>query len=141
MSDFVSTRRPIGSEATYLLNLLCYRQLNGVGDELGVLLDDLLDALLLEVLELVLLQVKADLGTTAEGRVDGVEGDGEGTASSGLPDILLIVVVLGDDLHTIGDEVRRVETDTELADHGDIGTGAERLHEALRRDQQSATIE
>ena len=106
-----------------------------------MLLHDLLDALLLEVLELVLLQVKADLGTTAEGRVDGVEGDGEGAASSGLPNVLLIVVVLGDDLHTIGDEVRRVETDTELADHGDIGTGAERLHEALRRDQQSATIE
>ena len=128
-------------QSTNLLDLLRDNELDRVGDELGVLLHDLLDALLLEVLELVLLEVEADLGTAAEGRVDGVEGDGEGAASSGLPDILLIVVVLGDDLHTIGDEVRRVETDTELADHGDIGTGAERLHEALRRDQQSATIE
>ena len=96
-----------------------------------MLLHDLLDALLLEVLELVLLQVKADLGTTAEGRVDGVEGDGEGAARSGLPDVLLIIVVLRDDLHALGNKVRGVETDTELANHGNIGARLERLHETL----------
>ena len=36
-------------------------------DELGVLLEDVLN-LLLEVLEVILLHVKADLGTTAKGR-------------------------------------------------------------------------
>ena len=105
---------------TYLLNLLRYRQLNGVGDELGVFLDDVLDALLLDVLGLVLLEEQADLSTTAERRVDGVGGDGEGTAGSGLPDVLLIVVVLRDNLHALGDEVGRVETDTELADHRNV---------------------
>ena len=117
---------------TYLLDLLRHRQLNGVRNELGVLLDDVLDALLLKVLELVLLEEQADLGTTAERRIDSVRGDGEGTARSGLPDVLLIVVVLRDDLDALGDEVGRVETDTELADHGNVGTRTQGLHEALQ---------
>ena len=96
-----------------------------------MLFNDILDALLLKVFELVLLHEEADFGTTAERRVDGVGGDGESSTGGGLPDVLLVVVVLGDDLHTLGDEVRGVETDTELTDHGDIGTGLERLHEAL----------
>ena len=96
-----------------------------------MLLDDLLDALLLEVLKLVLLEVETDLGTTAKRRVDGVGSDGEGATSSRLPDVLLVVVVLGNDLHTLGDEIRGVETDTELTNHGNIGAGAESLHEAL----------
>ena len=105
--------------------------MNGVGDELGVLLDDVLDLLLLEVLELVLLEEEADLGTTAKVGVDSVGGDGEGASSSGLPDVLLVVVVLGDDLDALGDEVGGVETDTELTNHRDVGTGRECLHEAL----------
>ena len=67
----------------------------------------------------------------ADGRVDGVEGDGERSAVCGLPDVLLIVVVLADGLHTLGDEVRRVETDTELTDHGIVSAGAESRFEAL----------
>ena len=58
-----------------------------------MLLDDLLDLLLFEVLELILLEVQTDVGTTPEGRVDGVGGDGEGSASSGLPAVLLVIVV------------------------------------------------
>ena len=83
-----------------------------------MLLHDILDLLLLEVLELILLHKESDLGTTANGRVDGVEGDSEGFAGSGVldVDVLLIVVVLGDDLHTLGDEVRGVESDNELTD-------------------------
>jgi hypothetical protein len=46
-----------------------------------MLLDDVLDLLLLQVLELVLLEVETDLGTTAERRVDGVSGDGESVAT------------------------------------------------------------
>ena len=118
-------------QRTYLLDLLRHRQLNGVRDELGVLLDNILDALLLEVLELVLLEVEADLGTTAERWVDGVGGDGEGATGGGLPDVLLVVVVLRDDLHALGDEVRGVEADTELANHRDVGAGAEGFHETL----------
>ncbi|KAG6843559.1 hypothetical protein C0991_004524, partial [Blastosporella zonata] len=83
------------------------------------------------VLKLVLLEVELDLSTTAKGRVDGVLSDGEGTASSRLPDVLLVVIVLGDDLDTLGNEVGRVETDTELSNHGDVRAGAESLHEAL----------
>ena len=99
-----------------------------------MLLDDLLDALLLKVLELVLLEVETNLSTTSEWRVNGVRGDGEGATGGRLPNVLLVVVVLGDDLHALGDEVCGVETDTELTNHGNVGTGAESLHEALESD-------
>lgn len=101
-----------------------------------MLLDDVLDALLLEVLKLVLLEVEADLSTTAKRGVDGVGGDGESTTSGRLPDVLLVVVVLGDNLHTLGDEVCRVETNTELSNHGNVGARAESLHEALLENGQ-----
>ena len=78
---------------TDLLNLLGHRELDGVGDELGVFLDDLLDLLLLKVLELIFFEEEADLSATSKG-VAVVWGDGESTASRGLPDVLLIVVVL-----------------------------------------------
>jgi hypothetical protein len=96
-----------------------------------VLLHDVLDLLLLQVLQLVLLEVKTNLGTMAKGRVDGIGGDGERATGRGLPDVLVIVIVFRDDLHTLGDEVREVETDTELTDHGNVSTGAQSLHEAL----------
>ena len=86
-----------------------------------MLLDDLLNALLLEVLSLVLLKVEADLGTTAKRGVNGIRRDGEGTAGRRLPDVLLVVIVLLDDLYALGDEVRRVEADTELANHRNVG--------------------
>ena len=120
------------NDKTHLLDLLRHSELDRVGDELGVLLDNLLDLLLLDVLELVLFEVEADLSTTADGRVDGIGGDGEGATRSRLPDILLVVVVLGDDLDALGDEVCGVETDTELSNHRDIGAGCESLHETLK---------
>ncbi len=49
------------------LDLLGDDELDGVGDELRVLLDDLADALVLEVLLLVLLEEEAHLGTAADG--------------------------------------------------------------------------
>ena len=90
-------------------------------------LDDFLDLFLLEILELVFLQVHADLGTATERGVDGVGGDGEGTASGRLPDVLFVVVVLRNDLNALGNEIGRIETDTELTNHGDISTRAEGL--------------
>ena len=108
----------------YLLNLLRNGELDRVRNELGVLLHDVLDPLLLKVLKLIFLEVKANLGTTAERRVDGVSGDGEGTTSGRLPDVLLIIVVFGDDLHALGDKVCRIETDTELPNHRNIRTSA-----------------
>ena len=98
---------------------------------LRVLLDDVADAALLEVLDLVLLEVEAQLGTAAERGVGLVERDGEGSAGRRRPDVLLIVIVLGDHLHPLGHEVRRVETDTELADHADVRARRQRLHERL----------
>jgi hypothetical protein len=79
-----------------------------------VFLNNLLDSLLVEVLLEVLLQEELHRGTSAEFGSLGVLGDGECTTSGRLPDVLLVIVVLGGDLHSLGNEVRRVETDTEL---------------------------
>lgn len=114
-----------------LLLLLLDVEVNGVGDELGVLLDNLLDLALVQVVELLILEVEDDLGTAANLLTLGIGGDGEGTTGTGLPHILLIVVVLGDDLNLVGDQVCGVETDTELTDHGDVGTCGQGLHELL----------
>ena len=96
-----------------------------------MLLDELADGLLLEELLLIGLDAEDDLGTTTKRLV--LRGaDGEGTTGGGLPDVLVVVVVLGDDGDLVGDEVGGVETDTELTDHRDIGgTGLESLHEGL----------
>jgi hypothetical protein len=111
-----------------------------------VLLDNLLDPLLLEVLLQVVLHEELHGGTSAETFTLGVLGDGEGSTGGRLPNVLLVVVVLGGDLHLLGDKVRRVKTDTELTylsalaklldfkqltNHGDISTGRESLHECL----------
>ena len=113
-----------------LLGGLLGVELDGEADELGVLLDEVLDALLLEVLGHVLLEVEDDAGTTADGGLGGGD-DGEGSAGLGAPGVGLVVVVLGGDLDLVGDEVGRVETNTELSDHGDVGSGGEGLHEGL----------
>ena len=71
------------------------------------------------------------LGTTAKRLTLGVGNDAEGTTGGGLPDVLLIIVVLGDDSDAVGNEVSRVETDTELTNHGNIGTSRQSLHKLL----------
>lgn len=114
-----------------LLGLLLDVEVDGVRDELGVLLDNLLDLALVQVLGLLILEVEDDGGTTAELLTLGVLGDGESTTSAGLPDVLLVIVVLGDNLDLVGDKVGRVETNTELTNHGHIGTGSKGLHELL----------
>ena len=94
-------------------------------------LDDVLDLSLVDVVGLVLLDLQDDLGAAAE-RLAGVLGDGELAARSALPHVLLVVVVLGDDAHAVCNEVRRVEADAELADHGDVSRAlGELLHELL----------
>src|SRR3569833_1192315 len=114
-----------------LLRLLLDVEVDGVRDELGVLLDDLLDLALVEVVEQHNQQVQDDLGTAAQRLALGVGRDGEGATSTRLPDVLLVIIVLGDDADAVGNQVCRVETNTELADHGDISTGCEGLHKLL----------
>lgn len=79
------------------LLLLLNLESDGVADELGVLLDDIADALVLEVLELVLLEEQLD-GRAARHRGVGDRLDRERTARRRLPQVLLVVVVLGGDL-------------------------------------------
>merc|ERR1712127_731258 len=75
--------------------LLLAEQLDGVADELRVLLDDLFDLFLVQVLDLVLLHVQHNFGSTAQRLVvGGARADGEATSGRGLPHVLLVVVVL-----------------------------------------------
>jgi len=96
-----------------------------------VLLDNLLDLLLLKVVELVLLQEQLHLGSSTQRSSLGVGSDGESTTSSRLPNVLLVIVVLGGNLNLLGNEIGRVETNTELTNHADVGTAAQSLHESL----------
>jgi len=95
-----------------------------------VLLDNLLDLPLFNVLSLVLLHEEDDLGTAAKGLAV-VRPDGEGASGRRLPDLLLVIVVLGVDDHLVRDEVGGVEADAKLTDHGDVCSGLKRLHEGL----------
>ena len=79
--------------------------MNRVGERLGVLLDDFHDLLLLQVLESILLQGENDLRSASKGRVDGIGSDSESSTTSRPPDILPLVVVLGDDLDAFGNKV------------------------------------
>ena len=58
-------------------------KLDGITDELGVLLDDLLDLFLFDVFGLILLQVEDDLGTATKG-LTVIRSDREGTTSGRL---------------------------------------------------------
>jgi hypothetical protein len=110
-----------------LLNL----QGDGEGDELGVLLHQVLQLSLLEEFHVVGLDGQDDLGAANEGLAV-VLNDGEGSSGGGLPTPLL--VVLGgfrDDGDLIGDKEGGVETHTELSDHGDVSSLGEGLHEGL----------
>ncbi|WVZ83180.1 hypothetical protein U9M48_030351 [Paspalum notatum var. saurae] len=118
--------------ADLLLGGLLGPEIDRIADELGVLLDEVLEAALLQVLELVVLEEERDLGAPPEALPGGVERDGEGATGLRLPHVLLVVVVLGGDHHPVRDEVGGVEADAELADHGHVGgAGRQRLHELL----------
>ena len=71
-------------------------------DERGEHLDDLLHLLLVQVLGHVLLHGEDDLGAAAQG-LSVVSLDGEGTPGGRLPDVLLVIVVLGGDGDLVSD--------------------------------------
>mmetsp|Transcript_11361 Transcript_11361/g.13447 ORF Transcript_11361/g.13447 Transcript_11361/m.13447 type:complete len:635 (+) Transcript_11361:368-2272(+) len=85
-------------------------------DELAVPGDQLLDLGLFSVLGAVLLQVNVDLSTTANILARLVDGHCEVTVGLGLPNVLHIIVVLGDNFNVVSDKVDGVETNTELTD-------------------------
>jgi len=70
-----------------------------------VLLYNLLDLGLLKIRKLVFLHVQNNLGTTSEAWPLSVKLDGEASSGTRLPDVLLIIVGLGDDLDLVGNQV------------------------------------
>ena len=73
-----------------------------------VLLDQVPDSVLLKGVIRFFLKVERDCGSSLQGVSSGILNNGVGV-STWLPDVLLVVVVLG------GDEEGRVEPDTELS--------------------------
>src|SRR5690606_3595870 len=98
------------------LLFLARQQLARVLYELSVPLHEVLDGAVLEVFGLILLEVENDLRAATK-RLAQLSSNGEVATSLRLPAILLVIVVLGDDLNLVGDEVGRVKADTELTDH------------------------
>ena len=83
------------------------------------------------LLYLIILEVEGHLCTPAKLLPRGITCDSEGATSLRLPNVLLIIVVLGGHNYPLSDKVCRVETDTELSNHGHISTSSEGLHELL----------
>jgi len=79
-----------------------------------VLLNELLEALLLQVLHLVLLQVQHDLGAAGQALALRVGGDLERRAGLRGPHVLLVVVVLRVHHDLVRHQVGGVEADSEL---------------------------
>ena len=96
-------------------------ELDGETDELGVLLDKVLNALLLEVFGRVLLEVEDDASTTGAGVMvkDPPASEHQVSHSSSL---FLEVT------STLAAKVGGVETNGELTDHGNVGAGGKGLH-------------
>mmetsp|Transcript_478 Transcript_478/g.1109 ORF Transcript_478/g.1109 Transcript_478/m.1109 type:complete len:214 (+) Transcript_478:3749-4390(+) len=95
-----------------------------------MLLDQILDSLFFEVFAHVFLEVENDTGSSLDSRI-GSLGNGERSSGFGDPCVDFVVIVLGDDLDLVGNQIGRVETDTELSNHGNIGSGGKGLHETL----------
>ena len=100
----------------FLGHFLGVVEVDGEVDEFGVALHQRFELGLFEVLLRLFLEVDVDLDAATE-RFALVLGDGKVTIRARLPDpLLVVVVVLGANLHKVGDQVHRVESDTELAD-------------------------
>ncbi|GET93862.1 heat shock protein 83 [Leishmania tarentolae] len=121
-----------------LLRRLLHHQLDVVADELGVLLDQFLQAARLQVLQLVLLEVQRDARAALHVRVRRAR-DRERAARGRLPDVRLVRVVLRRHRHAVRHKVRRVEADTKLANHAHVAAGLQRLHERLRAGTRDRT--
>jgi hypothetical protein len=84
-------------------------------DELGVLLDELLERVRLQEVVGLLLQVQRHGGAPLECVAARVLRDGELLAVR-LPDVLLVLVVLGGHHNAVGNQKGGVEAHAELAD-------------------------
>ncbi|GET90669.1 heat shock protein 83 [Leishmania tarentolae] len=113
-----------------LLRRLLHHQLDVVADELGVLLDQFLQAARLQVLQLVLLEVQRDARAALHVRVRRAR-DRERAARGRLPDVRLVRVVLRRHRHAVRHKVRRVEADTKLANHAHVAAGLQRSMNAF----------
>jgi len=107
----------------FLLLGLLDVEFDGELDELGVLADDVLALLLVELLELVVLHVEDQARAALEVlQLLGRGGaDVELAARVGLPDVAVGLVLLGDDGDLVGHEEGRVEADSELSDERHVG--------------------
>jgi len=87
-----------------LLSLLTL-EFNWELDELRVLADDVLEFLLVQLLQLVILHMEDHAGAAVEALefLGGGGADGEFLARATLPDVGLLLVLLGDDCHLVGD--------------------------------------
>lgn len=107
----------------FLLLGLLDLQLDRELDELGVLADDVLEFLLVEVLQLVVLHVHYDACSAFQVLALLRRGgpDLELAASLAYPYVGFELVLLGDDGHLVGDQEAGLESDSELSNQRHVG--------------------
>lgn len=106
-------------------------KVNWETDEFGVFFDQIFQFSLFEKFDVVAFDAEDDFGASAEGWSI-IFTDRESSTCSGLPSVLFIFLRrFGDDGDFVGNKESGVETDTELTDHGDVGTLGKGFHEGL----------
>jgi hypothetical protein len=99
-----------------LADFLRKEELNGVLNELRVLLHEVFDFVLFHILDSVVLKVKGNASAAAKCVTAGVLGNKElGVCGRG-PHVLLIVIALRSNYNLVSNKESRVKADTELPD-------------------------
>lgn len=94
-------------------------------------LNKLFDLLLLQVFKTFWLEMENELASSFKLFSSSVFFNTERTSSSGLPDVLVIMERLRDNSDSICSKESRVESHSELTNHGDICTSFESLHKSF----------
>mmetsp|Transcript_4066 Transcript_4066/g.12646 ORF Transcript_4066/g.12646 Transcript_4066/m.12646 type:complete len:723 (-) Transcript_4066:267-2435(-) len=102
-------------------------EVDGKGDELRVAQHQLFEAVLVQELARVFFQEERNFGASAE-RLAVVLPHLEVGVGGALPDVLVVVVVLGPHPHFVRHEVHRVKPDAELADQRQVAAALAARH-------------
>ena len=95
-----------------------------------MLFDQILESALLKVLLHIVFKLKDDSCSSSD-CFTFIRDNSESTSGIGLPSVLLIVIVLGNDSDFLSNKVGGVETYTELTNHANVSTSSDGFHEGF----------
>ncbi|EDM02120.1 rCG64331 [Rattus norvegicus] len=109
---------------------LLHKESNGIANKLRMFLHNFFYSPFLQIFSLVFFQMQDNLCSMTHWFTC-VSPHSEGSPSSGLPGVLLIIIMLHDDSYYLSNQICGVKTNTKLANHRDIYTSLQGLHEGF----------